>query len=320
MKFMMKNKIFYFIILTLMLLKCPDASSQTNVKFCLQWSAQSQFAGYYAAINNGYYEAEGLNIEIKYPSSSKNTRSVIKKNETNFISLNLGQALALKQSNVNLINIMQTSHSNSLCIVSRYRFHGLSSLQSKDIGYSNGFNNETLRLIVKKFKLHANWIMYNGGVNLFLSGAVDYCLMRSYNELLQLEECGVKIPQSNIIRLKDVGYDVPEDGIYVTKEYYDANKSVVTKFVRASIKGWLWVKNNKGKALEMVMRETKKNHIGTNRFHQMRMLNEILLLQRYTINNPNQFRLSKTEFDKTIHAFFPANSFILNLRYNDFVK
>ena len=36
----------------------------TPVKLQLQWVAQAQFAGYYAAVDQGYYEDEGLDVEI----------------------------------------------------------------------------------------------------------------------------------------------------------------------------------------------------------------------------------------------------------------
>ena len=35
-----------------------------KVKLQLQWVAQAQFAGYYAAVDQGYYEEEGLDVEI----------------------------------------------------------------------------------------------------------------------------------------------------------------------------------------------------------------------------------------------------------------
>ena len=49
--------------------RSPSASASaaeelTKVKLQLQWVAQAQFAGYYAAVEQGYYEEEGLDVEI----------------------------------------------------------------------------------------------------------------------------------------------------------------------------------------------------------------------------------------------------------------
>src|SRR5437868_5945025 len=45
----------------------PVASSGgglTKVRFQLQWVAQAQFAGYYAAIDQGYYKDQGLDVSL----------------------------------------------------------------------------------------------------------------------------------------------------------------------------------------------------------------------------------------------------------------
>ena len=36
----------------------------TPIKLQLQWVAQSQFAGYFAAVDLGFYEEEGLDVTI----------------------------------------------------------------------------------------------------------------------------------------------------------------------------------------------------------------------------------------------------------------
>ena len=40
------------------------AQAQDEVTLQLQWVTQSQFAGYYVALENGYYEEEGLDVTI----------------------------------------------------------------------------------------------------------------------------------------------------------------------------------------------------------------------------------------------------------------
>ena len=45
-------------------------SAQTRVVFTPQWTAQSQFAGYYVALEKGFYKSAGLDVEIVHPSAS----------------------------------------------------------------------------------------------------------------------------------------------------------------------------------------------------------------------------------------------------------
>ena len=62
---------------------------------------------------------------------------------------------------------------------------------------------------------------------MFLSGAADPCLVGSYNEYLQLSEYGMNVDSIYSIRLADYGYNLPEDGLYVTEEFYNQYPEVV---------------------------------------------------------------------------------------------
>ncbi|KAB2866000.1 MAG: ABC transporter substrate-binding protein, partial [Anaerolineae bacterium] len=44
--------------------KTAQAQDLTPVRLQLKWVTQAQFAGYYAALNQGYYEEAGLDVEI----------------------------------------------------------------------------------------------------------------------------------------------------------------------------------------------------------------------------------------------------------------
>ena len=43
----------------------PKQQKLTNVTLQLKWVTQAQFAGYYAALDKGYYKDAGLNVNIK---------------------------------------------------------------------------------------------------------------------------------------------------------------------------------------------------------------------------------------------------------------
>lgn len=48
----------------------PLTSFCQKIVFTPQWTAQSQFAGYYVALEKGFYKEAGLNVEIQHPSAS----------------------------------------------------------------------------------------------------------------------------------------------------------------------------------------------------------------------------------------------------------
>lgn len=57
-------------------------------------------------------------------------------------------------------------------------------------------------------------------VNLFVAGALDATLAQSYNEYYQLLQCGVTLNEENVYRFSEHGYNVQQEGLYMTKDYY----------------------------------------------------------------------------------------------------
>ena len=141
-----------------------------------------------------------------------------------------------------------------------------------------------------------------------------------YNEFPQLTECGMKIDSTHIMRFADYGYNLPEDGLYVTEKYYQEHPETVQKLVRACIRGWNWTYEHREEALDIVMEQVRHYNIGTNRYHQRKMLDEILRLQTDK-NGRRPYRLSREGFDTATDILLPENTGETNtLQYENFVK
>lgn len=285
-----------------------------------KWTAQAQFAGYYVAEKMGFYKEEGLDVHIKHPSHSENSFLYLKEEEPQAIITNLSQALMECLAGKQIVNVMQTSQRNSLMLVSHSPLKGISSLQYKEIAVWNHLSQELLEQVANKYLLQVKWIRFNSGINLFLSKAVDICMVGSYNEFPQLAECGMQIDSTHVMRFADYGYDLPEDGLYVTEQLYKKHPETIQKLVRASIRGWNWAYEHREEALDIVMEQVHRYNIGTNRYHQSKMLDEILWLQTDK-NGERPYRLSREGFNMATDILFPADAKKANtLLYENFVK
>ena len=297
-----------------------DTANAQSITLIPKWTAKAQFAGYYVAEKMGFYKEEGLDVHIKHPSHSENPFLYLKEDAPQAVITNLSQALIAYQKGNRIVNIMQTSQENSLILVSHSPLKGISSLQHKDIAVWNHLSQELLDRVANKYLLHVNWIRFNNGINLFLSNAVDICMVGSYNEFPQLTECGMKIDSTHIMRFADYGYNLPEDGLYVTEKYYQEHPETVQKLVRACIRGWNWTYEHREEALDIVMEQVRHYNIGTNRYHQRKMLDEILRLQTDK-NGRRPYRLSREGFDTATDILLPENTGETNtLQYENFVK
>ena len=95
----------------------------------------------------------------------------------------------------------------------------------------------------------------------------------------------------NVYRFCDHGYNVQEDGVYVTRDYYEKHKDQARRFAQASKKGWEWAAAHPEETLDIVMQYVEKNHIATNRVLQRLMLKEVLRLQVDRESKKREFRL-----------------------------
>lgn len=297
-----------------------EVANAQSITLIPKWTAQAQFAGYYAAEKLGFFEEEGLDVHVKHPSHSENSFLYLKEGESQAVITNLSQAFMEYLAGKKIVNIMQTSQENSLLLVSHSPLNGISSLQHKEIAVWNHLTDELLNQISGKYGLDVKWIRFNSGINLFLSKAVDICMVGSYNEFPQLEEYGMQIDSTHVMRFANHGYNLPEDGLYVTEEFYNKHPETVKKLVRACIRGWNWTYDHRDEAIDIVMEQVQRYNIGTNRYHQRKMLDEILRLQTDK-NGKRPYRLSREGFELATDILLPADARKEHsLRYENFVK
>ena len=89
----------------------------------------------------------------------------------------------------------------------------------------------------------------------------------------------------------DHGYNVQEDGLYVTREYYNKHREEAKKFAQASRRGWEWAAAHPEETLDIVMKYVQESHLITNRVLQKLMLEEVLRLQVDRESGKREFRL-----------------------------
>ena len=88
-----------------------------QITFTPQWTPQSQFAGYYAALENGYYAEAGLDVAIVHPTSSNNSMDMIKDGTSDIITSELIQAMMTTDDDLKLVNLLQTTQHSTLVLI-----------------------------------------------------------------------------------------------------------------------------------------------------------------------------------------------------------
>ena len=282
----MKNVILS--IIGFLLLPCIVQAQR--IVFTPQWTPQSQFAGYYIAQDKGYYKDAGLEVEFQHPSVSYSALNRLMEGSSDIITSQLTQAMIAIDRGIPMVHALQTSQQNALVLLGRSdSIRTIEDLRKKKVGVWKAGFGDLAYIMDAELRLGIKWIPFLEGTNLFISGAIDATLGMSYNEYLQIRVSGYedKIP----IRLAETEYNYPEDGLYVSLDFYRRYPEKVKAFVEASRKGWEWAHEHPEEALDIVMNWAEKEQIHTNRIFQRWMLEEILRLQCEKGEKKPSFRL-----------------------------
>ena len=274
------------------LLSPAALAAQETFVFTPQWTAQAQFAGYYVAQEKGYYQEEGVNVKIVHPLASQTAMARMRSGASDATTLQLVQAIETVEQGIPLVNVLQTSMNNALVIVSRRGKDPLSQRGAR-VGIWNAGFGQIAMCMSQLEHLDYNFVGFVSSVNLFVSGALDATLAMSYNEYYQLLSTGMELTGSNVYRFCDHGYNIQEDGVYVTLDTWRKKRDQVERFARASRRGWEYAAEHPDEALEIVEKYVAAENVATNRVLQKLMLDEILRLQVDRESHRREFRLRR---------------------------
>ncbi len=308
-------------MVALLLIVLPARAQKKQLVFSPQWHAQAQFAGYIMAKYLGFYEAEGLDVVIKFPTETTNSLDLLNEGKANLVTSILATAISrVDKQKLDLVNVLQTSQHASLCLV---RKPGTSKVESKMLsGLRVGLWYNGLAIPAEAMNAieGLNWkiVPFREGFNLMNYDMVDALTAMDYNELLRMKYCGRDVSEHSVLHLCDVGYDIPEDGVYCLRSYYQEHKAEVEAFVRASKKGWEWCRQHPEKTVEHVVSEMHKEFIYSSRVLQRASL-EVILQKQEDAQGKISYTLHRQQFENAVQLLKKANLIQSTLDYKSFV-
>lgn len=283
----MKYKLCLFVIMMML----GTAVRAQQIVLTPQWAAQSQFAGYYVAQEMGFYKEAGVDVVIEHATTSEKAINRLLSGKSNAITMMLFDAMYQIEHGAEIVNVLQTSQrSGHVIVVRNDDLKKIEDLRGKRVGIWKSNFNYLTQLMNLDLKLDIEWIQFIQSINLYLSGAIDATMAMSYNELYMIRSSGFE--DKTVISMADIGFDYPEEGVYVSRDYCKKYPDKVVAFVEASRRGWEWAHNHPEQALDIVMKVMEQEHIPASRRHQEWMLREVLRLQCPAGESKPSFTLS----------------------------
>jgi len=257
----------------------------TPVKLQLQWVAQAQFAGYYAAVTQGYYKDEGLDVKIVEGGPDIVPIDALTAGDVDYAISWVPKVLGSIEAGAKVTDVAQIFERSGTTQIS-FKDKNITSpadFKGKKIG-SWGYGNEwelfagmqKNGVTVKDISLVQQAFDMNG----FLAGDIDAAQAMTYNEYAQVLE--TKNPKTgelyqpgdlNVINWNDVGTAMLQDAIWAPTDKLSDSKFADTTvaFIKGSIKGWAYVRDHPEDAAQIVT--TAGSKLGQS--HQLWMTNEV---------------------------------------------
>ena len=275
----MKKLIRMTLILLLLLLGAvacggdnEDAGSDelTPVRLQLQWVTQSQFAGYYAAKAQGYYEDEGLDVTILEGAVEIVPQQVVAAGDAEFGVAWVPKMLASREQGAPLTNIAQIFQRSGTLQVAWLdsEIVSVQDWRGKRVG-TWGFGNE--------FEVYAalrqagidpdnpddvTIVQQPFDMSLLLNRDIDLAQAEIYNEYAQLLEATnpdtgeLYQPEDFLVfDYNDEGTAMLQDHVFVDEDWLDedGNEDIAVQFLTATFKGWIYCRDNPDECVKIVL-------------------------------------------------------------------
>jgi NitT/TauT family transport system substrate-binding protein len=258
----------------------------TPVKLQLQWFYQSQFAGYIAAVDQGFYKEQGLDVQLLEGAVDIVPQTVLAQGKADYAVAWVPKALASREQGANITDVAQIFARSGTYQVA-WKDSGITSpanFKGKKIG-NWGFGNE-FELFAGMTKVNLDpgkdvtLVQQQFDMQALLKKEIDAAQAMSYNEYAQLLEA--KSPATgklytpddfSIIDWKQVGTSMLQDAVWAnTAKLSDpAYQQQTVKFLLGTIKGWAFCRDNPEKCRDMVV--AKGSKLGKS--HQLWQMNEV---------------------------------------------
>ena len=265
----------------------PGASGAlTPIKLQLQWFFQSQFAGYIAAVDQGFYKEQGLDVELLEGGVDIVPQTVLATGKADYAVAWVPKALASREQGAAITDVGQIFGRSGTYQVA-WKDSGISTaadLKGKKVG-NWGFGNEfelfagmtkagldpgkDVTLVQQQFDMQA-----------LLKKEIDAAQAMSYNEYAQLLEATnpatkkLYTPEDfTILDWKTEGTSMLQDAVWAnTAKLSDpAYQQQTVKFLLGTIKGWAYCRDNAEACRDLVV--AKGSKLGKS--HQLWQMNEV---------------------------------------------
>ncbi len=287
-----------------------ECDSPREMSVQLQWFTQAQFAGYYAAEDQGFFADHCLAVTILEGGLDIVPQTQLANGDADFALAWVPKALASREAGANIVNIAQIFQRSGTLQVS-FADAGITTpadFAGKKIG-NWGFGNEyevfaALGAEGLDPATDVELVAQNFDMNALLAGEIDAAEAMTYNEYAQVLEAPnpatgeLYQPEDfNVISYEDVGVGMLQDAIWADADKLandEEYRALAVSFVAASMEGWIYCRDNPQECADIVLGAGPT--LGAS--HQLWQMNEVNQLIWPSLNGIGY--IDQAAWDRTV--------------------
>ena len=229
----------------------PSGAGQPLDRIVLQtdWFPQPEHGGFYQALARGFYEEEGLSVEILPGGPNAMSTQKVLKGRAHFAMNRADTIYSLSRREVPVTMVMATLQHDpqALLLHASNPIERFEELDGRQVMAIPGL--AWIRWLEARYGIRLDIVPHDFGIERFLNdpGFIQQCLLT--NEPFYVAQAGV---EAKVLPLRDSGFD-PYHGIYCLRSLVMEDPDLVERFVRASARGWRdYILNDPEPALQLI--------------------------------------------------------------------
>lgn len=216
--------------------KESEQTSKTPVKVVLNWFAKSEHGGFYAAEENGIYDAKNLDVTIEPGGPQVSSIQIVASGKAEFGVAHADQILLARKEGIPIVALATTFQISPQALM----YHEESGIS--DFGDLNGRTvfiqqgQPYWEYLKHKYQLNSvKEVAYTGQHGNFIEDSQSASQSFVNGEPYVVEKQGTKV---DTMLIADSGYRPYAAVIYTTEKYLKENPETVKAFISGTVEGW----------------------------------------------------------------------------------
>jgi PAS domain S-box-containing protein len=283
---------FYSFLALLLVALCPlSAAANDKVRLQLKWQHHFQFAGYYAAKAQGYYQAAGLDVEFIPGNPGEDTVQKVLDGKAEF-GVGATDLLLRREKGAPVVVLAVIFQHSPLALMAlkQIGIQSIHDLAGSKVMIDPG--SPELQVYLRKEGVFPHGLTLQApklhGEDL-LAGTADAVSTHGVGETYPLNKAG---QEYTLYSPRSVGIDFYGDNLFTTASQLKLKPKVVKEFRKASLKGWEYAMQHQEEMVQLIHSSYSRGHTIEHLRFEARQMEPLLQMSLVEIGhmNPGRWR------------------------------